>query len=138
MSDDRSTQPRVLVTGSRNWTDEVTIAQALVEAWRRHGRFVLVHGGAAGADRIAHATALRVGLPAPEVWRAKWSLYHQAAGPIRNREMVNSGVVECLAFVARCNQVGCPDRGRHDSHGASNCLTLAQAAKVPTRVWTDR
>ncbi|MCA1707672.1 MAG: SLOG family protein, partial [Actinobacteria bacterium] len=44
---------RILVTGSRTWTDNTAIRRAL-EPWRSSGA-VLVHGGAAGADRIAAA-----------------------------------------------------------------------------------
>ena len=39
--------PRVLVTGSRNWTDPDPIYRALEAAWTRHGRnpeTVLIHG----------------------------------------------------------------------------------------------
>lgn len=44
---------RVLVTGSRTWTDATTIRQALAEVWG-DGTAVLVSGACSkGADRLA-------------------------------------------------------------------------------------
>jgi hypothetical protein len=46
---------RLLITGSRDWTDRQVIRDALAEAWAelRPGEIVLVHGAARGADSIA-------------------------------------------------------------------------------------
>ena len=52
---------RVLVTGSRTWTDTTTIRTALASVWG-HGDAVLVSGGCPhGADRLAKACWTRWG-----------------------------------------------------------------------------
>ena len=60
--------PRILVTGSRDWTDRDVIYRALVSAWDRTGRHpaaVLVQGEChlGGADAIAADVWASWGLP---------------------------------------------------------------------------
>jgi hypothetical protein len=106
---------RILVTGSRNWTDRATIENALTE-WRSPGA-VLVHGAAKGAGRLTEAIWRSWGLPV-EPHPADWDrLPHGAAGPLRNRAMVLAGADVCLAFILP------------DSRGATGC---AEAAGIPT------
>lgn len=118
---------RILVTGSRNWTDKVTIAQAIREAWLVAGRpygVVVVHGGARGADYIADVYAKRLGF-ATEPHEADWTNFGKAAGPIRNKEMVDLGADVCLAFI------------KNESKGATHCAELAQKAGIPTHIWRE-
>lgn len=129
------TAPRILVTGSRAWTDGGLIARALFGAVEslsdREGRIVLVHGGARGADSIAHQIWLRgfwrqrmipADLAQPEVHPADWVRYGRAAGHRRNAEMVALGADICLAF-----PLG-------DSPGTRGCVALAEKAGIPVVV----
>lgn len=112
---------RILVTGSRTWTDKVTIAQAIREAWLVAGRpygVTVVHGGARGADYIADVYAKRLGF-ATEPHEAAWDMFGKAAGPIRNQEMVDAGADICLAFI------------KNESNGATGCAKLAENAGIP-------
>jgi hypothetical protein len=126
---------RILVTGSREWTAETVIREALRETWAALGGpkdAVLVHGGCpigadAIADRIWRGQAFTV-----EVHPADWS-HGPAGGPLRNREMVDAGANVCLAFIAACTKAGCPDTEVHGSHGATGCADLAEEAGIP--VW---
>jgi len=88
---------RVLVTGGRNWTDETAIYDALkelVEVAQRFGgeKIVVVHGGARGADMGAGIAAIRLGLDTEThpIIDEDWEQKGLAAGPIRNRKMLDT------------------------------------------------
>ena len=85
---------KVLVTGSRAWTDHQTMRHALTEiALEFRGEPVtLIHGGSWGADAMAGSIARRLGWGV-EVHRAQWrphGIYNAGAGLARNAEMVLS------------------------------------------------
>lgn len=50
----------------------------------------VISGGAPGADTIAHMWATRKGV-ASIVMRAEWKKFGKAAGPIRNKRMLDEG-----------------------------------------------
>jgi len=85
---------RVIVTGSRHWTDVAEVERALLRLPRDA---VIVHGAARGLDAIAARVAVEQGLTV-EAHPADWGSHGRAAGPIRNQAMVDLGVDECLAF----------------------------------------
>ncbi len=119
---------RVLVTGSRDLTDEsvvLTALQAVVE-YAAGRPIVIVHGACRGADllvaRLAAATIPGVTI---EPHPAEWAKFGKSAGPRRNAAMVNSGVEICAAFFIRGWQ----------SRGTAGCCRLAVQAGVPVRWW---
>jgi hypothetical protein len=59
---------------------------------------VIVHGGAPGADSLAGDISGRVLGHDVEVHPAQWSKYGKAAGPIRNQEMLDSGIQFAIGF----------------------------------------
>jgi hypothetical protein len=79
----------VMVTGSRNWTDTVTVHEALEHTLRKHSPLKLVHGAAHGLDTIAgewgedQSEVVVVAVP------ADWKKHGRAAGPIRNDLMLD-------------------------------------------------
>lgn len=85
---------RVLVCGSRRWTDGRRIAAHL--ATLPMGTTVVV-GGAVGADHLAAREAHGLGLKV-EVHAADWARHGRRAGVLRNLEMLDSGVDLVLAF----------------------------------------
>ncbi|MGI5155786.1 SLOG family protein [Microbispora sp. CA-102843] len=115
---------RVLITGSRTWTDEQAIRDALAVIAHLSGpeNVVIVHGACptgadALADRIASAwTGMTI-----ERHPAKWKEYGKSAGHRRNAEMVELGADICLAFIM------------DGSRGASHTAALAEQAGIPTR-----
>jgi len=122
---------RVLVTGSRDWTDLLTLDIALGSEQGMAAidlrPLVVVHGGARGADAMADAWARRNGFAVekhPAIWRPN-GVYNPQAGLLRNREMVRLGADVCLAFI------------RSGSRGASHCARLAEEAGIPTNRYTD-
>jgi hypothetical protein len=111
---------RVLITGSRTWTDAAVIARALADLHREYGdRLVVVHGACrTGADRIADGWARRHGVRV-EAYPADW-VTGRGAGPARNARMVDTAPAACLAFI------------RDGSAGATGCADLAEQAGVRT------
>lgn len=118
---------RILITGSRTWTDKVTIANAIRQAWidaNKPYRVIVVHGGARGADYIADVFAKRMRFDT-EVHKADWDEYGTRAGYIRNQAMVDLGADVCLAFI------------RNESSGATMCAQLAEQAGIPVKIWRE-
>lgn len=99
-------------------------------------KVTVVHGGCpSGAD--AHADAWAVGnVLVPVVFRADWATHGRAAGPLRNRSMIDVGASLVLAFIGPCSRRGCPVNGLHGSHGASGCVDLARRVGIPVRTYT--
>lgn len=118
---------RILVTGSRNWSDADAIRDELAN-WL-HFRFgedppppvTLVHGGARGADRLAGQIAREYGWTV-EVHPADWERYGRSAGHRRNAEMVAAGADVVLAFPLGA------------SRGTRGCVAAAAKAGIPVLV----
>ena len=134
---------RVITTGWRYWA---TSDRAVEDMWRFLDGLLdivlmttdpvlqlLIGGGdehdryPGGADRCvtewAKANRDYHGedkVPSPIVFHAEWDKYHQAAGPIRNAQMITAGADLCLGFL------------HPDSKGTRDCLGKAQRAKIPT------
>lgn len=138
------TVKRLLITGSREWTDGTIILRALGDVraeWGDAEDCVLVHGDARGADRIAaRFWGARFGLPVephPASWyapcRPECKPNHRRAkvlggpkvcpaqGMYRNAHMVALGADLCLAFIL------------DESAGATKCAGLARKAGITVR-----
>jgi predicted polyphosphate/ATP-dependent NAD kinase len=105
---------RILVCGSRNYTDAELI-RGILNIYRDDSP-TIVHGDCRGADSIADHAALMLGYDS-ERWAADWKKHGRAAGPIRNRQMLDSGVDLVLAFGV----------GR----GTSDCVGEATRRNIP-------
>jgi hypothetical protein len=85
---------RVLICGDRNWTDR-----------RRIGWYlntlpvgsVVIHGNAPGVDRIAAELARELGFEVI-AFPAQWWRYGRAAGPLRNKQMIDEGRPDKVAY----------------------------------------
>jgi hypothetical protein len=119
---------RILVTGSRSWTDYALVAHALGVVIGQSGAalsdIVIVHGACpSGADAMAARLARQRGYRT-DARPADWNRLGNRAGFIRNAEMVASKPDICVAFI------------RAGSRGATHCADLAEKAGVPTRRYT--
>ena len=90
---DHPTLPRVLVCGSRDWTDQAVIERVL----RANGPALIVHGAARGADQLAARVAHALGWPV-EQHPADWRRYGSSAGPKRNLAMLDTHPTLVIAF----------------------------------------
>jgi hypothetical protein len=101
---------RILVTGSREWTDNVLFEQtmlgvldmfarrAAIEVPKRKETFTIVHGACpTGIDAIADDWARILGFTR-EPHPADWDRHGKRAGPLRNYAMVEAGADFCVAF----------------------------------------
>jgi hypothetical protein len=111
---------RVLITGSRDWTDEKTIEDLI--AGLSHDD-VVIHGHClSGADHIADCWAWHYGIRV-ERYPAEWTKHGPAAGPMRNTKMVAQGrATEAHAY---------PLPG---SKGTWDCVRKCEAAGIPVTV----
>lgn len=125
----------VLVTGSKNWTDQSLVEYELmkVDDFFANGDafadITLITGACpTGADRMAIIFAEFIGWKIdrhPAKWLDDFGKVDKRAGYIRNAEMVNLGADICLAFV------------RNNSKGATHTLSLAIKAGIPTTVFRE-
>lgn len=121
---------RILVTGSRTWTDTRTVDDALLNAWHEatqvygpSATIVVVHGACPhGADAYADAWVTRQDrrYVFVEPHPADWKRYGRGAGFRRNAEMVHCGADLCLAFI------------KNGSSGATHTADLAEQHGIPT------
>jgi hypothetical protein len=81
---------RVLVCGGRNFNKKKLIFSTLDAVRWQYGIDCIIHGGATGADYWSGIWGCRAAVPV-EVFSADWKKYGRAAGPIRNRHMLNEG-----------------------------------------------
>lgn len=110
---------RILVCGDRNFEDIDHMNDVMNDHF--YPGDILIHGDAPGADRLSE----RCKQPYTEVIRfpADWEKYGKAAGPIRNKQMLEEGKPDLvIAFLAP------------DSKGTKNMIEQAQKAGVDVRI----
>lgn len=113
---------KVLVCGDRNWTNRESICEHL-QTLKAMGYDTVIEGEARGADTIAREEAQQLGMVV-EPHPAQWELYGRAAGPIRNKEMLDSGPELVLSFHHDISQ----------SKGTANTVFQAQEMGISTIV----
>jgi hypothetical protein len=134
----------ILVTGSRDWGDYATILEALA-AFEGQPDVVVRHGACSyldaktgeelSADMLADRAAKYLGFETDPM-AADWKKYRNAAGPIRNMEMIKKQPKpnRCLAFGRLCKgKNGKPCQlvqGKHVSHGTRHCSIAAEKAEI--------
>lgn len=113
---------RILVCGSRYWTDKEFIRKVLAELPEGS---TIIHGDCRGADRLAGEVAKELGLQVI-AYPAQWKLGAKA-GPIRNKQML---VEEEPDFVLAFHDDLTHARGTRDM------LRRADKAGISYRVWS--
>lgn len=116
---------KVLVCGGRHFSNYSILSNVLDDCLANKNNYneeiEIVSGGCKGADSLAEKYAEENNI-AIKVFPANWTKYGRAAGPIRNKEMIdyvknyNSLVV---AFISK------------DSVGTKNTVKLAKANNIP-------
>lgn len=79
---------KIIISGSRDWfSDEhITIIYKTLSEFPVDTQ--IIHGGCRGVDLLAAAIAEALKFIKPREYKAKWELYNNAAGHIRNEEMI--------------------------------------------------
>jgi hypothetical protein len=122
---------RVLVCGSRYWNDSFALYAFLDGLLARHQKesrspMVIIEGDAPGADTYAGNWAEYHPWDAELVkYPADWDKYGKAAGPIRNKQMLEEG--KPTLVVAFTDNL-------EESKGTKNMVTQAKKAGVPVYV----
>ena len=123
---------RVLVCGSRGWTDRQAVEDALCALLPSQGEkttVVLIHGAARGADQVAADvarslnTTMREADFAIHAFPADWKKYGRYAGFVRNQQMLDEGKPDLvLAF------------WDGKSRGTADMINRTRRAGVPVRI----
>lgn len=121
-------RPTYLFTGDRAWNDpyvvDIVLNGLMSVSFTHDERPIIVHGFATGLDSIAKSKADLLGLTI-HGYAAEWGEYGRAAGPIRNRRILNEEDPNvCFAF--------------HDdlanSKGTADMVDRCLMAEIPTYV----
>ena len=81
----------VLVCGGRTYADRAVLFKMLDKEHAEKPIDLLVTGGAPGADALAEAWARFRNIPV-RVFPAEWGKHGNAAGPIRNQQMLDEAL----------------------------------------------
>ncbi|WP_395666370.1 DUF2493 domain-containing protein [Methylocella sp.] len=81
---------RVLVCGGRTFKDAERLRRELDSLHAALGFATLIEGGADGADRLSREWAAGAGVRVEE-YAPDWFAHGRAAGPVRNRQMLDEG-----------------------------------------------
>jgi hypothetical protein len=120
-------EKRIILTGDRYYSDGETIRGALLQAWYDLGSgsdILLIEGECpyGGADIIGRNLWIKGGFPVLPM-PADITEDGRILGPARNQRMVDVGANLCLAFPTA------------QSRGTRNCIRLAKAAGIDTRIY---
>jgi len=118
---------KVIVCGSRNWTNREKIADRLIflQAVNRGVRVVLIEGEARGADRLAREVGEELGFPVVPI-PAEWDRHGKRAGIIRNAWMLLMEPDLVIAF----------HENLEESKGTGHMVRIARKVGVPVEVVT--
>ena len=114
----------VLICGDRNWTDKQAIEREFIQHGLDPSRDTIMHGRASGADTLAGNIGKERGFPVRS-YPAQWHIHGRAAGPIRNKLMLDQNPDLVLAFH--------PDITK--SKGTGHMVRIARAKGVETEVF---
>lgn len=116
---------KILVCGDRNWTDIEKIFDILSQYPKDT---IIIEGEANGADKIASIIAKELGMTV-ESYPAEWGKYGKAAGPLRNRKMLEIGKPDkVLAFHNNIST----------SKGTKNMISIAKKANILVELYTTK
>ena len=119
---------RILVCGDRNWNDWKYLEAALDIINDATPISVIIEGEAKGADSFARNWAESRNIPV-EKYPAEWKRWGHAAGPIRNKQMIEEGKPDqVIAFHSDIT----------NSKGTKNMVELATKNNIPVFILEGR
>ena len=111
---------RVVVAGSRDYTDYARLCEELDRLLAGKKNITIISGASHGADRLGERYAAEHGLRV-ERFPARWGLFHQGAGPRRNKQMVQSADAVIVFWNGK-------------SSGSKNIIDIAEQENKPCTV----
>jgi hypothetical protein len=117
---------KIIISGDRFWSDkdlESKLEQLFLKMPRNHDEswnVLIIHGACEGVDMTADKVARRLGFQISSK-PADWKTYGRAAGPIRNKEMLDMGAHAVYAF----------HQNFEKSKGTKNMIKQAEDRGVP-------
>lgn len=108
---------KLAIIGSRNFVDYSYMKSAILEHFDISSLTTIISGGATGADKLAEKFAEEYNL-AKEIYYPNWKTYGRAAGPIRNKQIIDN-CDACIAFPI------------NESKGTYNAIKLCQKNNKP-------
>lgn len=115
---------RILVCGDRSWTDVELLREVLEALHEQLNISCVIQGEATGADTLARLWAQQQGVLV-ESYPAQWGQLGKAAGPVRNRQMLEDGNPDFV--IAFHNNIA-------ESRGTRNLLNQALKHKEILRI----
>jgi len=119
--ENKSKAKRILICGDRNW-DNWKVIEDFIKNLPKDT--IIIDGKCRGADKIASYIATKYGLVILE-FPADWNKYGKAAGPIRNKQMLDEAKPDLV--VAFYNNI-------EASKGTKCMIELAKKAGVPVKI----
>lgn len=115
---------RIVVCGGRDFNDRELCFQALDKIIPMYPDPEIVSGHATGADSLGEEYAREHALPV-SIFPASWQVYGRAAGPIRNKQMLEYARQDNPLIVAFWDGA---------SRGTGNMIRQAKEAGVPVKI----
>lgn len=115
---------KILCCGDRHWTNKGRIREVLqgypIDT-------IIIEGEASGVDTLCKEVARELKMTVISV-PSNWNKYGKAAGPIRNKEMLDMNSSEVIAFHNNISE----------SRGTKNCITQARQRGIRVLVLTEK
>lgn len=112
---------KIIICGDRNWNNYWGIYDVISRLDRNS---VIIHGAARGADHMAGTIAKNLGFKVISV-PADWEQYGRAAGPIRNKKMLDMEPELVIAFHTDIR----------NSKGTKHMVEIAQKKGVKVEIY---
>lgn len=118
-------ETRIIVCGGVDFDDYGLLKTKLDELLPKFENVRLISGHARGADSLGERYAAENGIPV-QVFPAEWTKYGKAAGPIRNKAMLNYAKEETTVVVAFWNgkSRGTADMLKQAKSGGAECVVF--------------
>ena len=122
---------KILICGSRGWTDKKLIYDLLQEMWEdnrpdKWRDHIVIHGDYRGADKLAGQAANDLGIGEVRV-SAQWENYGKRAGPYRNWWMAQLAPDVVWAFSDSWSK----------SVGTTNMMGVAEGLGIPVKMFSS-
>lgn len=118
-------ETRIIVCGGVHFDDYEDFKSKMDPLVASYENVTLVSGHAKGADTLAEMYAAEKGIPI-KVFPAEWTKYGKAAGPIRNRAMLDYAKEQTPVVAAFWNG---------ESRGTGNMIKQAKKAGVECHIF---